>query len=707
MALLGKIRKNSWLLIVVIGLAMIAFLLDPKTLSNLGKNPNIIGKVNGEKITRQEYLEQIEFYRQLSPNIPENYLFSLIWESILNEKVLDQQAKKLGVEISENDFWDAIGKRSIYTNIEQLQDKKGNFDRKKFTDYLNELKKHAKTNPQAQKEYKLWTYQKENMLKKLRSDQYTEMIFACSTTDKNPAKDLSQAKNVSTTIDYIFIPYQNYQTRYSISVKDEEIKKYIKSHSSLYKRPRSRNLSVVFFPGKPSKGDIDKAEQEVQNLVKDLKNTDENEAFISTHSEIPYDPNYYSEEHFQDSLKKFLKNAKKGQVYGPIKELNAYVAFKLTDKKVVSQSTKSSHILISYKGALRSKATRSKEEAKKMAEDTLATIKSNSSQFQALAEKSDDPSAKINKGNLGWTKHNESNFIPEFQKYIVEQPKGKIGIVETKFGYHIVKIDDKSPPVPSYQVATLQKSLRPSKETENSLYANASKFMEDVSKVGTNVFIHTARKSGHQPLLLKEILPSQPFIQELQTDSDSKIIRWSFETERKKGDTKMFSTSSGDYIVARVSGIQEEGLASLEDVKEEITFLLKKEKLAAILSEKVKKIKASTLEHIAGSLEEKITKNVHVKLSDSQIEGVGLEPKVVGTATGIELKKPSQPIKGNKGLFVIYALERNQDTKSYDHSEKIDKQKNSYNNKVSLAELLKTKFEIKDYRGQEITLNEP
>ncbi|WP_103327781.1 peptidylprolyl isomerase [Bacteroidetes bacterium endosymbiont of Geopemphigus sp.] len=697
MALLGNIRKHSWLLIIVIGLAMLAFLIDPKTLSILRKDPNIIGKINGEEITRQEYLQQIEFYKQFSQSAPENYLTFQTWNAMLSEKLLNQQAQKIGLQVNDKDFWEAIKRQSIYSGLQQFQDERGAFSRKKFKDYLSKIEENVKTDPQAEKEYKLWLYQKENIPRQLMATQYMEMVFTALNTTKSQTKALHEAKNLSTKINYLFIPYQKYEAKYPVSVKDEEIQKYIQLHKVLYKKPTSRDLSLVVFPGNPSKEDIEKTQKQIQDLVKELKSTNDNEGFISANSEVPYNSEYYSEEYVPDFLKNFVKSTQTGEIYGPIKESNSYIIIKLVDKKMLSASTKASHILITYKGASRSKAIRSKEEAQKLAENLLAAIKSDPKKFETFLEKSDDPSANKNKGDLGWSKRNERNFVPDFQNYIVEQPKGNIGIVETPFGYHIVKIDDKSPPEPAYQLAILAKSLRPSKETENALYAQASKFIQDISKVDTNTFVNKARKSGYQTVVSKGVLASQPSIEELKTDSDPEVIRWAFEKGRKKGDTKMFTTSSGDYIIASISGIQQEGLAALENVKEEIIPILKKKKLAAILSEKIKKINATTLQGLSNTLEEKITENIHVQLSNPQLEGIGPEPKVVGTAMGIALHKISLPIVGNKGVFVLYALQRiSQTLKTDNYSKKTYGRENA--DLALIFQTLKNKSKIKDYR---------
>jgi len=129
-------------------------------------------------------------------------------------------------------------------------------------------------------------------------------------------------------------------------------------------------------------------------------------------------------------------------------ELPGYAAEKLckplTDlledipaEKVPDEIT-ASHILISYAGAERSEATRTKDDAKKLAEQVLEESRQPDADFAALAKKySDDPSGKDG-GSLG--KFKKGVMAPPFEEAAYKLKVGEISsVVETPFGFHIIK----------------------------------------------------------------------------------------------------------------------------------------------------------------------------------------------------------------------------------------------------------------------------
>ena len=118
-----------------------------------------------------------------------------------------------------------------------------------------------------------------------------------------------------------------------------------------------------------------------------------------------------------------------------------YIVVKLIDKKEFEPEVKASHILVSYKGAERSTSEITKLEAKKKAEEALKMTKEEFADFSALAkEYSDDPSASTG-GDLGF--FGKGAMTPKFEEAVFALEKNQIsGIVETPFGFHIIKKTD-------------------------------------------------------------------------------------------------------------------------------------------------------------------------------------------------------------------------------------------------------------------------
>lgn len=673
MSLFTNIRKRSFLIFLIIGLAFFAFIIDPKMIFNFfEKDFNVIGRVNGESIYKDEYIDYVNFQKQFNQNIPENFLLSKVWETIINEKLFIQQSKKLGLKISKKDFWDAIANHSIYSNISYFKKKDG-FNMKKFKYYLFNLKKNVKNNGKNIEEYNFWNFQKKIIPKQIIVNQYLDILKNSINLNNKESFFNYWAQNSKANIDYIFFPYSKYEKEYSnISVSYEEIKNYFYKNINFYKKEAIRNLIFIIFLSKASDNDLKKIKKEMNILASKFKYVKNNYLFVSKNSELPYNSGCYTEESFPIFLRNFIKSAKINDIYGPIVHSNTFFLVKLTGKRYFSEYTKSSHILISYKGAKNSFVNRNKDEAKKIAYNIYHKILSNPNNFYSFINNTDDFNSIKNKGSIGWTNNNGHELLPEYQNFLNENIKGSIGIIETSLGFHIIKIDDKSPLKICYQIAAILKAIKPSKETESNLYHNALNFLKKNKKVNKNNFINNARNKNYPIIISNNITSSQSIIKKLNSDVDISIIKWAFSKGGKKGATKMFTTSNGSHIIAYISFLQSKGLLPIENVKKEIIFSIKKQKFANILYNKIKKYNKNSLENIANIFYKKINKNNYINFANPVLKNIGKESEVIGSAFGIPLGINSIPIVGKKGIFLIRTNKRN----------KID-----YNNNINYSNL--------------------
>ena len=105
MAVLGEIRKRPWILIGFLAIALLAFLVNPDSLDKVfGKDPNVLGKVNGEKITREELDDQIFLLQQQSQGQPREALEEQAWQMLIQSKLIKQQFDKMGLKLTDEMF---------------------------------------------------------------------------------------------------------------------------------------------------------------------------------------------------------------------------------------------------------------------------------------------------------------------------------------------------------------------------------------------------------------------------------------------------------------------------------------------------------------------------------------------------------------------------------------------------------------------------
>lgn len=373
--------------------------------------------------------------------------------------------------------------------------------------------------------------------------------------------------------------------------------------------------------------------------------------FVSLNSDLPYNPTYFSAEQLPASIKDKVAGAAVGTTFGPYKEQNFYVVSKLLDKKP-SDSTLSRHILVSYKGnQAGANETRTKEQAKKLADSIGAVLKATPAKFTEFLKYSSDPGSAGQGGSVGWTTP-ATPFVPEYLSFLANNGKGATGVVETQFGYHIINIEDKKSGAMTYKVANLVKTVKPSDKTESEVYTKATKFIQQVQGKSFNDFANVAKKNNYQFFNPKEVGRFQGQLPGLGTDKDQEIIAWAFNKKRNKGDADIFTVDgTGDRIVAYLNGIQDPGTADPEAVRDQIEPIVKNKILAKQISDKIIAAKATSLDQVA-KLFGTSKQAAQVNMLSPQIAGA-MEPKVAGAAFGVAKGKVSNPVEGMTGVYVV------------------------------------------------------
>jgi len=480
------------------------------------------------------------------------------------------------------------------------------------------------------------------------------------TTSKKEAELMIKFRDDMANIDFVKVDYLEFSKKNDVKVTTQDLADYIKLHPTRFKATASRNLAYAYFPAAPSAQDDAATLNEINKLylkgtdasngAENFQNTTNDSMFVELNSDVPFIPQYVSPTQLPAELKDKIATAAIGQTFGPYKEQNLYVVSKLLDKKA-SDSTLSKHILIGYKGAERSTATRTKEAAKKTADSLLAVIKADPAKFADGLKLSDEPNAVERNGSVGWTTP-ASQFAPGYLSFLANNPKGATGLQETAFGYHIINVEDKKSGAMTYKIAHLAKNIKASDKTENQVLTQATRFIQQTEGKSFNQFKSLAEKNKYRFDNPKVVGRFQGTLPGLNTDKDSDVIAWAFDKKREIGDTDIFTVEgTGDRIVAYVVGKQDEGLADPETVREQIEPIVKNKVLAKKIIEKINAGKYSTLDQAAKAFG--TTKgNADVNLFNPAVNGA-MEPKVAGAAFGVANNKLSQPVEGMTGVYLV------------------------------------------------------
>ena len=655
MAILENIRKRTTVLILIIGMALFAFVISGIFTSNDmagGKVGSSVGEINGEEISIDQFRRKVErASRRGGPNMTSMQIVNSVWNQVERNTILGQQIEDLGISIEQDQIINVIKSSPGIVQNPQFLDENGAFDEMKFRDFIAELSINAPA------QYQDWLQDEESIIQGAKEQTYYSLIRAgVGATLKEGELDYKLSTD-KVDLRYVRVPYTSIADSTFI-ISKAEISEYIKAHKEEYKQDPARDIQFVYFEDKPSSEDEAAIEAEITELLGDrveyfeerdatdtiygFRNTKDNAAFLDRNSDTKFDTIYKAKKELPVKFADSLMGLEIGALFGPYKDNSSFKVSKMVAKKP-NGSVKASHILISWVGAERvnPEVTRTKEEAEVKAKELLKEAKSTTAVFAELArDNSDGPSAPRG-GDLGYFQ--EGVMTPKFNDFAFGNEEGYVGMVETEFGYHIVRVDDKEDLV---QIATLSRVIEASEETLNTLFTDATKFeMEAVDSEKSFPDLAKEKELLIRPVnKVKEMDENLPGL-----NNQRNIVQWAFNDETKVGDIKRFGIGNG-YAVVQVTAAYEEGLMNVEDASITILPKIRKEKKAARI---IENNNGKSMEDIASLNNVTISNASALTVKNPIIPGAGREPMVVGTAFALEAGSTSALIKGETGVFML------------------------------------------------------
>ncbi|WP_289060905.1 peptidylprolyl isomerase [uncultured Zobellia sp.] len=701
MAILENIRKRTTVLILIIGLALFAFVISGVFVNGdvSGKVGSSIAEINGEEISIDEFRQKVDIASRRSANASTMQTVNQVFDQEVRNAILGQQFQDLGVDIEQDQILNYIGTIPSYAQSPQFQNESGVFDQNKFRNFIAELKLN---NPE---QYNLWLQDEQAIVQSAKQQTYFNLIKAgVGATLKEGELDYKLA-NDKVDVKYVRIPFTSIPDS-TISVSKSEIQTYINNHKEDFKQEPARDIQFVYFQEKPSAADETAVKDAITKLMDDtveynaqtdkndtvagFRNTTDLAAFLDRNSDVKFDTIYKSKKQLPAKFADTLMTLQVGEMFGPYRDGDFFKVSKMVARKP-GGSVKASHILIAYEGAQRAnpEVTRTKEEAEAEAKRLLREAKKKDAKFVELArDNSDGPSAP-NGGDLGYFQ--EGRMVPAFNDFAFGNKVGTIGMVETDFGFHVIKIDDKEDIV---QIATLAREIEPSEETTNKLFTDATKFeMESIES--NKAFSDLAKENEYLVRPVNKIKATDENLPGL--GAQRSIVQWAFQEETNIGDIKRFDLTGG-YAVAQVTKAYKEGLMSVEDASAIVLPKLRKERKAAQI---IAANKGKSIEDLAKDNNVSASTASALTVKSPTIPGAGSEPAVVGTAFAMKEGATSELIEGNTGVYKLTVTKKTEAPKLDNYSMYATSVKTSREARVNTAvyDALKDASEIEDKRA--------
>lgn len=700
MAILGKIRSKGVMLMLIVGLALFAFIIgDALTQGStyFNKSREVVGEIAGEKINISEFQASIDQLTDVykietgQSNFDEEMTAQIrasVWESMVNEKILFAEAKKLGLSVGKEELSDRLIGNNIHPLVMQRRafaGENGQFSRSALLNFLNSLETTPENDDmrqQIEQAKAYWKFWENNVKLSILQEKYNALMAKTVTANSLDAKSEYAAAKRIVDVNYVVQPYFTVPDA-DVKVSQSEIKDRYNKMKEQFKMEANRSIKYVVFQVKASPEDYKKAQTEMNTLSAEFTTTADVAGFVNKNSEVRYDGKPYSEATVPANLKAFAFGSPAGSVYGPVFENEAYTMARVVETGIVeADSVKLRHIFLA-------KSDESKT-------DSLIAAISSGANFAELAAKySAVKQTAANGGEIGWIVDGIQGLDKEIITKSFASAINGVFTSKNEQGTQIFQVTEKTAPKRKVKLAVFQINVSPSNVTVSKIYNDAKQFAAELSG---DEFDKKAKEKNVIVRTANDLLSSTEKVADLA--QSRQVVRWAFEN--KKGEVSDVYDCDNNFVVATVTEVNEKGYRSIEKVTDQLKALVMQDKKAEKLIEKLKAqlTKTPSLESLATALGTDVKSAPAVSFSAYQFGVAGFEPAVVGKASILPVNKISSPVKGNAGVYVLLPMNAKENPNPFDAKMQIMmlNSRLSYSLPYAIIQDLKDKTDIVDNR---------
>jgi peptidyl-prolyl cis-trans isomerase D len=661
MALIGKLRQRSGIIIGAIAVSILGFLVMDATNSQSGVlkgRSTTVGTVNGESI---DYTEFMAKYEENQRNAEEqmrnqggltdeqrNYLRQQTWEEYVSNTILDKTYEKNGITVTDDEMVELTTGQNVHPYIRQsfTNPQTGQFEPQFVKMFIQNLDQDEKGAEPGTKR-KQWNNLEKEIKKNQLTQKYNALIAKGLTVPSWYAESMYQDANKTADVKFLAFPYSEINEA-DIKYTDDDLKKYLEKNAARYEqKEESRKLQYVSFDILPSSSDsafaLNALNEKLEDFKKGEKSGDDS-LFVKIYSESAFNNFYFTRDELASSPvadELFTQPVK--TVVGPYIEDDMFKYAKMVNRKGLSDSVRVREIIFSFENV----KTQEEAQAKRKLFDSVFTeIDSFKKDFGMMAAMfSEDQESRMKGGDRGWIKFGQSEQVYNAAVFYFAS-KGEVIKTYTQNALHIVQILEDRPSKPAVQVAYFTKSILPTPETERAIYAAASKFAADNSS--EEKFKKAAKTNPNSRTI--EYVAKNDF-NVVGVNNARELVRWAFNA--KKGDVSSIIAAEKKHIVAYLEAIREKGTPELDAVKDQVKIAFIKDKKFELIAKKIEAASAKSIEELASKNGKEVAFAERASFSNPVLGNVGYEPNVAAAAVYSKPNKLSAPIMGNMGAYVV------------------------------------------------------
>ena len=653
MAIIGKIRERSGLLVGIVGGALVLFILDA-LLNNRGgggRREDVLGEVGGEEIRVADFErrvdDEVESYRNdfnqpVTAQLTEQVRNS-VWSEMVKSMAMMGQVQEAGFTLTKDEYDDIrFGENILPEFRSQFQGPDGQPDKKQLQDYFSRVQLNAPVYHEIQSR----RIQENRLYAK-----YTTLVKKSVFVNSAQARDEFAAKNTRATFNFVARRYDS-EVDSLYAVSDQDLRRYYDQHKNdpKYKQKASRAFDYVLFPVVASESDRATFQADLAKLKTDFETATNDSSFVvanadsRTYSKVAYTEG--TADKLNDSL---ITHAAVGAVVGPYAEGELWKLVKVKELVDIPE-VRVRHILFSIKDAQGADLSEADQQVKKArADSVLAVLRKDKKKFDDLNAKfTEDPGGKSNGGDYGFF-DKDKQFVQEYKDAGFNNPTGWMGVVKTQFGYHVMEVLEKRTRS-ERRVITVDRTSKPSPATFKEVYKKANEF--SLRNTTVEAMKKAAEEQGLQVTSVDDFRADARYVQGLQQPNST--ITWVNRAE--VGKVSEPQDAGDNYVVAIVKSVKAEGMPELEDVREAFTKEVVKEKKAEAYMAKM--TGKTDLTALATELGTSVQNAPEMLYNAFSLPGGFGEFEVIGEIFALANGQTSVPLKGETAVYVVSMVTR-------------------------------------------------